>query len=134
MINRLRGFYAYTSSAGFGQGYGSAAGALKTVSAEMTVDFDNAQITNGRIAVNTLSDQEWLAHFSGNFDGAAVNLAAEANSFTIDNVANSGITSFGGAFTGAEGTSFVGGFEMLDANDSANFVQGVYNLDRVTAN
>ena len=40
------------------------------------------------------------------------------------------MTDLGGIFTGAQAEAFVGGFALLDANNPANFVEGLYTIER----
>ncbi len=130
VINSMTGSFYYTGSTGSGQGFGSAAGSFSSVNAQMTVDFTNAQINDGHVTLTTATSQEWHAHFTGSFDGNNVTLSPQANSFTIDSVNNAGNVRFGGTFTGATGSQFQGAFEMLDAANSANYVQGLFTLDK----
>ena len=38
--------------------------------------------------------------------------------------------SLGGAFTGGNAEAFVGGFELLDAMNSLNNVEGIFTIER----
>ena len=138
VIKQMTGHYQYdNASGGFGEGYGSAAGALSSVTANMKVNFDAPvnQIYDGHVTAVTNTDHSWHAQFNGSFTGNNVTLSPEANTFTIgttpvNGISNSGTTHFGGAFTGVTGSEFVGAFEMLDAADPANYVQGVFKLGK----
>ncbi len=138
VINNLvgTGEFEYDFASGAGAGYGSAAGALSSVAAEMQVDFDSANISDGHVTVVTSSasgSQSWHSHFSGSFQGNSVSLTSETSSFTIGGSPNAGATSFTGAFTGESAGGFVGAFEMIDAANSQNFVQGAFTLGKGSA-
>ena len=132
VINSLKGSgeFQYDYANGAGAGYGSAAGELLSVSANMEVNFNNSTIDEGHLTVMTANEESWHSHFTGSFQGNSVTLTPETGSFTIGGTANAGTTSFGGAFTGEAAGGFVGAFEMIDALDNQNFVQGAFTLGK----
>ena len=96
----------------------------------MEVNFNNSTIDEGHLTVMTANEESWHSHFTGSFQGNSVTLTPETGSFTIGGTANAGTTSFGGAFTGEAAGGFVGAFEMIDALDNQNYVQGAFTLGK----
>ena len=103
----------------------------------MRVHFNDSTISDGHVTATTSSasdSQIWQAHFKGNFAGNSVTLIPDASqpggAFTVNETTNAGTTSFGGAFTGEAAGGFVGAFEMIDAADSQNFIQGAFTLGK----
>ena len=111
-------------------GNGSA-GAVSQVVAGMNVDFDNGAITDGSLQVQA-GDQAWQLGFGGSVANGQVDLNSLGG--TLANPG--GIIStqidaeLGGVFTGHGAEAFVGGFDMIDATNPLNNVEGLYTIER----
>ncbi|MFT7294447.1 MAG: hypothetical protein ACI87Q_002304, partial [Pseudohongiellaceae bacterium] len=130
-IAALSGSFVYgTSIASSFIGHGSA-GAIDSLIAQMNVNFDTGQISDGVLQVLT-GNQTWALDFSGAINQGFVRLNG-TNGVLSD---STGILStelnsnLGGAFTGENAEAFVGGFNLIDANNPASYVQGLYTIER----
>jgi hypothetical protein len=140
VINQLQGEWRYGLSDGSGYGTGSSAGTFSDVDARFDMDFDDGTITNGHLEVisGTVA-QKWHLHFVGAHTNGSVTLTPDTGSLTITDVSTSaniplvgaGHANLGGAFTGADGSGFVGAFDLRDsAPIIQNSVQGVFTLQK----
>ena len=130
-IADLSGSFVYgTSMASSFIGHGSA-GAIDSLIAQMNVEFDTGQISDGVLQIIT-GDQTWGLEFSGAINQGSVQLNGvngrlSNSSGILSKELNS---SLGGAFTGEKAEAFIGGFNLIDANNPANNVQGLYTMER----
>src|SRR5690606_34124999 len=125
ILKNLGRSYAYEPSGGFGQGFGAAAGELSDVQASFNIGFGTGDLSNGQLVVTDANLQDWAVAFDGTLAGGDVTLSPLAGSFTIDQVANNGQVTLGGAFTDLLATGFTGAFEFIDGNDASNYLQGL---------
>ena len=97
----------------------------------MQVNFDTGTINTGSLQVAS-GNQTWDISFEGLLNQGMVELDLVSGQL-ID---PSGLISdhiradLGGIFTGAQAEAFVGGFALLDVNNPANFVEGLYTIER----
>ncbi len=130
-VANLTGNFQYASSSAAFVGHGNT-GAISNVAVSMGVDFDSGAIFDGTLDVQ-VPDQTWSVQFGGAISGFAANLDLIGGQIlgggTIP-ISTSITGSMGGIFAGAEGETFVGGFELLDAVNSLNTVEGIYAVDR----
>ncbi|HAG72984.1 MAG TPA: hypothetical protein DCL66_12350, partial [Gammaproteobacteria bacterium] len=130
-IADLSGSFVYgTNVASSFIGHGSA-GAIDSLIAQMNVEFDTGQISGGVLQIIT-GDQTWGLEFSGAISQGSVQLNGVngrlSNSTGI--LSTDLNSSLGGAFTGEKAEAFIGGFNLIDANNPANNVQGLYTMER----
>ena len=130
LLNEMGKSYAYESAGGFGRGFGASNGQLSDVQANFDIDFNTGDISNGQLLVTDARMHNWAVGFDGALAGGDVSLNAIPGSFTIDDVANGGTATLGGAFTDFLASGFTGAFEMIDGNNASNLVQGVFDLTR----
>jgi hypothetical protein len=140
VINQLEGRWRYSQSEGSGYGTGSSAGTFSDVEAMFDVNFETGVINNGHLEVTSGTvAQKWHLHFDGSISNGSVTLTPDSGSLTITDVGTSanvplvGASSvnLGGAFTGADGSGFVGAFDIRDsAPIIENSVQGVFTLEK----
>ena len=130
MLKDVGGAYAYESAGGFGRSFGGTSGDLSDVQGNFDIDFNTGDIANGQLLVTDARQQIWAVGFDGALNGGDVSLTALPGSFTIDDIANGGNVTLGGAFTDFLASGFTGAFEMIDGNNAGNFVQGVFDLTR----
>ncbi len=110
-----------------GQGSG---GGISNLSAGMDVNFDTGEISNGTLQV-LAGNQVW----SVDFDGLVQHGMVELNPLGGQLIDPTGVLSnqleidLGGTFTGQHAEAFVGGFEMLDAINELNHVEGLFTLE-----
>lgn len=145
VIRNLTGTVNYNGSAGVGQGFGGAVGTISSISAHMTVNFDNTsdQISDGHITVNVGASamEQWHAHFVGSINNGSVILSPDTSQdFTIDTDVNddgavgprisTGTTTFGGTFTGESAAGFIGAFDLIDSERADTFVRGAFQLNQ----
>ena len=121
--------YAMVSGADM-QGHGSG-GPIAGVTAAFDVNFNSGLISNGLLQVNTVQ-QHWNVEFTGNVHQGIADLhATSAQLFNgLELVSELVNASVGGVFTGNAGETFVGAFELLDATNPANFVNGLFVMER----
>jgi len=111
-------------------GHGSG-GDISNLTAGMDVNFDTGEISNGTLQV-LAGNQAW----SVDFDGLVQHGMVELNPLGGQLIDPTGVLSnqleidLGGAFTGQHAEAFVGGFEMLDAINELNHVEGLFTLER----
>lgn len=130
ILNTIGGSYAYESAGGFGQGFGAAGGELSGVEANFNIDFNTGDISKGQLTVTDANLQDWAVAFGGSLVDGNVSLSALPGTFTIDNMANNGEVTLGGAFTDFLASGFTGAFELIDGDDASNYVQGLFDLTR----
>ncbi|MEX2131893.1 MAG: hypothetical protein WD772_10430 [Pseudohongiellaceae bacterium] len=106
-------------------------GNITDLVAGFEIDFDNGAITNGNLFLQ-MADQSWSVDFAGNIVNGVVDLNTNSGQITsgASLISNSVDASLGGAFTGSAAESFVGGFEMLDAMNPLNHVNGLFTIER----
>ncbi len=140
VIKQLEGYWRYAESEGSGYGSGFSAGSFSDVDAQFDVDFDTGDINNGHLEVTAGTvAKRWHVHFDGTISNGSVTLTAEEESLTVTDVLTSANVplvgdkeaNLGGAFTGADGSGFVGAFDLRDsAPITPNSVQGVFTLQK----
>ena len=111
-------------------GSGSA-GSITNLEAGFEVDFETGAITNGNLML-LVSDQSWAIDFDGSIVSGAVSLNPLAGELSnIGGIISNEIdASIGGVFTGENAEAFVGGFDLIDAINPINFVDGIYTIER----
>lgn len=140
VIKQLEGYWRYAESAGSGYSTGLSAGSFSGVDAQFDVDFDSGDIRNGHLEVTAGTvEKRWHVHFDGTISNGSVTLTADEESLTVTDVLTSANVplvgdkeaNLGGAFTGADGSGFVGAFDLRDsAPITPNSVQGVFTLQK----
>ncbi len=130
-IADLKGSFAYgTTIASAFLGHGSN-GAIDALIANMQVDFDNGLIQDGSLSIQS-GDHNWAVSFHGAIDASGLVLTALdgtlSNEFGI--ISDQINTSLNGVFTGNQAEAFLGGFDLLDATNSDNYIQGLFTLER----
>ena len=130
-IANMKGAYDYRTgiaSEFIGQ---SNVGDINSLFASMSVDFDTGVISDGNLTLLS-GNNAWSVDFEGLVNQGLVELDASngmlVNQFDI--ISNNIEADLGGVFTGNNADAFVGGFELLDANNPANFVEGIYTIER----
>jgi hypothetical protein len=112
-------------------GSGSRAG-IESVMAGMQVDFNSGLIEAGSLEVQQ-SLQYWQLNFNGSLNGGIADLQAQDGAlFSAGGVPLSTTieADLGGVFAGPEAEIFIGGFDLMDANDTGNQVNGIYSIER----
>jgi ElaB/YqjD/DUF883 family membrane-anchored ribosome-binding protein len=107
-------------------------GAIESVMAGLQVDFNTGLINQGSLAIQQ-SQQHWQLNFSGSLNAGIADLQAQEGSlFSAAGVplSNAIEADLGGVFAGSQAEVFVGGFDLLDANDAGNQVNGIYTIER----
>ena len=130
-VANLQGTHSYASSdvsSFIGSG---SAGSITNLEAGFEVDFETGAITNGNLML-LVSDQSWAIDFDGSIVSGAVSLNPLAGELSnIGGIISNEIdASIGGVFTGENAEAFVGGFDLIDAINPINFVDGIYTIER----
>ncbi|MDX1492338.1 MAG: hypothetical protein R3332_13740, partial [Pseudohongiellaceae bacterium] len=122
-----------------------------TFDASFDIDFGTGAISNGVLDFETsgteFSDEHhfWNINYSGQYaDGQISEITIDqATSAVTHYFGSSEVTPYdssihadsqlGGIFVGDTAETFVGAFELIDADNTAHFVQGLYTLDQQAA-
>ncbi len=105
---------------------------IESVMAGMQVDFNSGLIEAGSLEVQQ-SLQYWQLNFNGSLNGGIADLQAQDGALFSAGGAplSTNIEAdLGGVFAGPEADIFVGGFDLMDANDTGNQVNGIYSIER----
>lgn len=130
-IANMTGSYNYrTGIASSFIGTGSA-GDISSLVASMAVNFDTGIISDGSLQVMA-GEQAWAVTFDGLIDNGLVELNPVTGQLMDPTgvISNQIDASLGGAFTGGQAEAFVGGFELLDAMNELNNVEGIFTIER----
>ncbi|NKB35266.1 MAG: hypothetical protein GKR91_19385 [Pseudomonadales bacterium] len=106
-------------------------GEVSSLVAGMEVNFDTGVIENGNLQV-LAGNQSWTVDFDGFVQAGAVELNANSGQL-FDNtglLSNAIEANLDGVFTGDQAEAFVGGFDLLDAVNSHNTVNGIFTVER----
>jgi len=122
------GYRTGLASSFFGTGSG---GAISDLAASMQVNFDTGAISEGSLQVLS-GDQSWAVSFDGLVSQGMVELNPLNGQLFDSNglISNQIDAKLGGVFTGNNAEAFVGGFDLLDAHNPANVIEGLYTIER----
>jgi hypothetical protein len=124
---------------------------VTSLDASFTIDFSNGDITNGyvKMEVGGIAENHlWTAYYNGQyFHGVFDNINLESSS-TVTHDLGLGAWGLGlgikletqtnitgelsGALFGPNGETFVGAFDLVNANNPLQYVQGLYTLETAT--
>jgi len=130
-VANLQGSYNYKTGNASSFIADSSDGLVDSVEATLDVDFGSGTISNGNIHALT-SGESWNIYFEGTVRRGRLDLDATSGQLINGRglVSDNIDTSIGGLFTGDAAEAFVGGFDFVDRNNSANWIDGIFTIER----
>ncbi len=130
-VANMTGSHSYSTGIASSHIGSGSAGDISSLVAGMDVIFDSGSIANGNLQIMA-GDQSWFLNFDGMVQSGAVELNAIGGGLfdTTGMISDAINANLGGVFTGTEAEAFVGGFDLIDAINPLNTVEGLFTIER----